>query len=85
MVVTGTSSFLFLLRVQAVYSHSKLVRYAFFVLWLVQISLLALVPIGVSVFRFQYELGMYRLCFDLGYFRLIIWHWLLHQHRSEEI
>lgn len=50
MVATGTSSFLFLLRVQAVYSHSKLVKYAFCVLWLVQIGVSVLLPLGVSDF-----------------------------------
>lgn len=64
MVATGTTSFLFLLRIQAVYSHSKLVRYAFFVLWLVQIGLSVLIPLGVSVFCFQYELEIC-LLFDL--------------------
>ena len=61
MVVTGTSSFLFLTRVQAVYSHSKLVRYAFFILWLVQIGLSVLIPLGVSDFLFQYELEIHWL------------------------
>lgn len=48
LIATGTSSLLFLQRVQAVYADSKIVKYAFFALWLVQIGLSVLVPIGVS-------------------------------------
>lgn len=48
MIAISTSSFLFLLRIQAVYSHSKVVRYAFFVLWLVEVGLLILIPLSVS-------------------------------------
>lgn len=51
IVATGTSSFLFFLRIQAVYSHSKLVRYGFFVIWVIQVGLSVLVPLGVSGFH----------------------------------
>lgn len=61
IVANGTTSFLFLLRVQAVYSHSKVVKYAFFFLWLALVGLEVLIPItGVSVFYiFRYELNKY--------------------------
>lgn len=50
MLATGSSSFLFLVRIQAVYSHSKPVKYAFLLLWLVQVGLSALTPLSVSDF-----------------------------------
>lgn len=50
MVGAGTSSFLFLRRIQAVYVHSKSVKFTFFALWLVQIGLSVLLLLGVSGF-----------------------------------
>ena len=47
---TSTSSFLFLRRIQAVYADFKLVTFAFFALWLAQIGLSVLIPLGVGDF-----------------------------------
>lgn len=84
MIATGTSSFLFLLRVQAVYSHSKLVRYIFFILWLVQVGLSILIPLGVSLFLIPLRAENVPTL-PLVRFDLIIWHWLLRQHWNKEI